>query len=183
MKHPFKSFSFGLLIYLLLLSIFGFIVYKVTKAPEVQVVVEAELINQEPQHEEPQTETAKEEPKIEESIIDNQKFKKSKERKVEPKADKYSKEERKNAEIVKRSDPIYQPLPSIPNEFRYETLNTIAKGRFYVNAQGNVTKVALIKPCSEPKLNHILLKQLKKWKFKEGTVAFVQDINVTFKVE
>jgi outer membrane biosynthesis protein TonB len=180
MKHPFKSFSFGLIIYLLLILAFGFIVYKVVKAPEANVVVEAEMINQEANHEEPK---AEEEILQEKSIVENKKFKKAKKPKVEPKAEEYSKEEKQAIEIAKRAEPIYQPLPAIPNELRYEALNTTAKGRFYVDAKGNVLKVELINPCNEPKLNFLLLKQLKKWKFEAGTISFVQDINVTFKVE
>ncbi len=79
--------------------------------------------------------------------------------------------------------PIYQPLPAIPDELRSEAFNSFAIARFYINQEGSVDNVELIKPCANPKLNQLLLKSLKKWKFSSKNKSSHQDIKVTFEVK
>lgn len=79
--------------------------------------------------------------------------------------------------------PLYQTLPAIPDDLRQEAFNSYAMARFYISSGGMVTNVELIKPCNNPKLNSLLLKSLKKWKFSAQNEARMQDIRVTFAVE
>ncbi len=185
MKHTIKSFS-GLLLIIALLGIFGFVIFKVTKTPtqETSVKAEAELVNEEPQAEEEKTaEDIKSESTVQEANGDNGQKVLAKIKKAKAKSAAANKRKQQKIEIARRSTPIYQPLPLIPNDLRYEALKTQARARFYVAVDGSVTKIEFVKPCNEPKLNHLLEKSLLKWKFKPGTISFVQDINVTFKVE
>jgi len=178
MKNSIKSLSFALLLSLIV----GLVVYQVTKnqTPNAEIKVEAELTNQEPQQEEVKTaEDIKNNVTVKEISKDGKVLAKIK--KTKSKSELMHKKQQQ--EIASRAQPIYQPLPSIPNDLRYEALKTQAKAKFYIAANGEVTKVEFIKPANEPKLNYLLQKSLLKWKFKSGTISFVQDINVTFKVE
>lgn len=78
---------------------------------------------------------------------------------------------------------ISQPLPQIPNDLRKEAFETKAIARFYILASGEVDKVELIKMANNPKLNFLLLKSLKNWRFEEGSQNLTQDIDVTFEVK
>ncbi len=80
-----------------------------------------------------------------------------------------------------------RPLPEIPEDLRQEAFNSYAIARFYIAADGDI-KVELIKHCSNPRLNKLLLQSLQKWKFSPASfggvpVDSVQDIKVNFKVE
>ena len=82
---------------------------------------------------------------------------------------------------------VARPLPEIPEELRDEAFNSYAIARFYIAADGSTT-VELIKPCNNPRLNQLLLQNLRKWKFAPASVAGVatastQDVKVNFKVE
>ena len=79
--------------------------------------------------------------------------------------------------------PIFQPLPAIPDDLRAEAFSSYAIARFYIAPDGAVEKVELIKPCNNPKLNQLLLKSLKKWKFNKGDEARSKDIKVSFDVK
>jgi protein TonB len=76
----------------------------------------------------------------------------------------------------------YRPLPQIPDDLRQEAFKSYAIARFNINLDGLAT-VELIQPCSNPKLNYLLLKSLRKWKFTNINRATIQDIRVEFKVE
>lgn len=176
MKHPIK-----IIVYIVLLALFGFVIYKVTRTPENSVKVEAGLAGQEPQQEEVKAEDVTSESTVKEAVVANQSVDKAK--KAKKSKGKTSLKSRQQAEIARRAVATFQPLPTIPEELRYEALKTQAKARLFVNANGEVTTVEFIKPSNEPKLNHLLERSLRKWKFKPGTISFIQDINVTFKVE
>lgn len=189
MKHSIKSLSFALLLSLVV----GLVVYQVTKnsVPETALKVEAELANQEPQQQEEvktaedvtSTSTVKESGSVSNEATKDGCKTLAKIKKPKAKSAASNKKQQQKIEIARRAEPIYQPLPLIPNELRREALKTQAKARFYIAANGEVTKVEFVKPANEPKLNHLLQKNLLKWKFKPGTISFVQDINVTFRVE
>ncbi len=83
----------------------------------------------------------------------------------------------------KKSLPLFNPLPQIPDDLRDEAFNSEAVARFYVASDGSVSRVELIKPCANPKLNHLLLKSLKSWKFSSGQSPSTQDIRVNFLVK
>ena len=84
---------------------------------------------------------------------------------------------------AQKTVPVFNPLPQIPAELRDEAFVSDAVARFYVDAAGNVTRVELIKPCSNPRLNNLLLKSLHAWKFSAANKDSTQDIRVNFKVE
>ncbi|NBV06919.1 MAG: energy transducer TonB [Proteobacteria bacterium] len=78
---------------------------------------------------------------------------------------------------------VANPLPEIPQDLRTEAFESSAIARFYIDANGQVTKVELIKPCANPRLNNLLLKSLRKWEFSKNSTSSIQDIRVKFKVE
>ncbi|HLK86768.1 MAG TPA: hypothetical protein VKT27_09700 [Candidatus Binataceae bacterium] len=59
---------------------------------------------------------------------------------------------------------IYSPAPEIPDDLREETFNTEAIAHFDVSYDGKV-KVTLVKPTANPRLNEILLRTLRQWRF------------------
>lgn len=86
-------------------------------------------------------------------------------------------------EVSKKVEPIYNPLPQIPDYLRQEAFESSAVARFYIASDGTVLKVDLIKPCANPRLNHLLLKSLKNWKFTSGSIDSTQEIRVNFSVQ
>jgi len=85
--------------------------------------------------------------------------------------------------VSKKVEPIYNPLPQIPDDLRQEAFESSAVARFYIASDGKVLKVDLIKPCANPKLNHLLLKSLKNWKFASSSIDSTQEIQVNFSVQ
>lgn len=78
---------------------------------------------------------------------------------------------------------LYRPLPQIPRNLRKEAFSTKARAKFYVQQDGTVKKIELAKPASNPRLNFLLMKELKKWKFEKSTQDFEVEVNVSFKVK
>jgi outer membrane biosynthesis protein TonB len=78
--------------------------------------------------------------------------------------------------------PIYQPLPDIPEELRYQFLKTQAIAKFYINANGTIDKVELLKPSSSVKINYLLLQSLKQWQFPPSNKNSTQEIKIDFQV-
>ncbi|MBU6338449.1 MAG: hypothetical protein KGQ36_00525 [Rickettsiales bacterium] len=91
--------------------------------------------------------------------------------------DKNNNSDSQNKVLVK-----YGPLPKIPDHLRDEAFNSFAIARFYINEDGSA-RAELIKPCTNPELNYLLLKSLQKWKFAESNKESIQDIKVNFTVE
>ncbi len=91
-------------------------------------------------------------------------------------------EENEAKHSTKNLEPTFHPLPQIPEELRVEAFNSKAVARFYVAASGEVLRVELIQPCANPKLNSLLLKSLKRWKFSAANSDSTQDIAVNFSV-
>ncbi len=85
--------------------------------------------------------------------------------------------------VSKKIEPIYNPLPQIPDDLRQEAFESSAVARFYIASDGTVSKVDLIKPCANPRLNHLLLKSLKNWKFSSSSIDSTQEIRVNFSVQ
>lgn len=84
---------------------------------------------------------------------------------------------------TKNAGPIYNPLPQIPDDLRVEAFKSEAIAHFHIDAAGNVEHVELTKYCANPRINALLLKSLKSWRFKALGVATTQEIKVKFKVE
>jgi protein TonB len=59
---------------------------------------------------------------------------------------------------------IIRPMPQIPDDLREGAFNSSALARFHVAADGSA-EVELARPTPDPRLNHILLDSLKKWRF------------------
>jgi len=79
--------------------------------------------------------------------------------------------------------PLHQPLPEIPDELRYDFLNSQIIAKFYIDENGMVYDVLLIQPSSVPKLNFLLKKSLLKWRFPAKNQTYFQIIAVNFLVE
>jgi outer membrane biosynthesis protein TonB len=91
-------------------------------------------------------------------------------------------EEKMGKHSVQNLEPTFHPLPQIPEELRFEAFNSEALARFHIAANGEVLRVELIKPCANPKLNSLLLKSLKRWRFSVSNSDSTQDIRVNFLV-
>lgn len=79
---------------------------------------------------------------------------------------------------------IYHPLPEIPGELRREAFNSYAIARFYIAEDGSVANVDLIKPCANPRLNHLLMQKLKMWKFSTAkSYKKTRDVKIFFEVK
>jgi protein TonB len=118
-------------------------------------------------------------------IKENSTGKKAEEEKIEPPSANSEKELKTESEnkISTKLLPLYQPLPEIPDDLRQEAFDSFAVARFYISQNGIVTKVDLLTPCKNSKLNQLLLKSLYNWKFNPSIKPWTQDIRVTFKVE
>ena len=184
MKKPFTSLAVGFVIYFLLLAIFAFVFFKKFSAPQVALEIDAAMIGNEAAHEKSKSKLEKEAELQKIPSKENIK-EKSQEEKLEPHDAKSHQEEEGEFQKIttKKIPPIFQPLPEIPEELRFEAFQSKAVARFYVDKAGNVVRVELVKPCNNPKLNQLLLKSLKKWKFEATRTGFVQEITVTFLVE
>ena len=82
---------------------------------------------------------------------------------------------------------IFRPKPEIPDDLKEEAFSSAALARFHVAADGSV-EVELVRPTPDPRLNHILLETLKKWRFMPAImngkpVATTQDLTVNFEVK
>jgi len=182
MQRPFLSFAVGFLVYFLLLGFFAFVFFKKLQMPQVTLEVDADLVCDVSAHE--KSKSREEKSDLEKISSEKNAQKKSSEEKLEPnKANAENEENEAQKNSAKKIPPLFQPLPEIPQELRYEAFNSKAVARFYVDAAGNVARVELITPTSNPKLNQLLLKSLRKWKFASSRIGVTQDIVVTFKVE
>jgi periplasmic protein TonB len=63
---------------------------------------------------------------------------------------------------------IYAPIPTIPDELREDTYETVAVAHFKVSYEGNV-EVFLTTPTSNSRLNQILIDTLERWRFSPAT--------------
>lgn len=161
MKFPFLSFTFSILIWLIIIAAFSFNFSK-DEINKTSIEVDA-------------------------SIIDEVSKQIKSERKIVEKSneDSVKKTEQKENSLAKNADKaaiVARPLPEIPQELRQEAFNSFAIARFDIKKDGSFS-VELIKPCNNPRLNQLLLKSLKKWQFAESKQDHIQDIRVNFKVE
>ena len=84
---------------------------------------------------------------------------------------------------AKKIAPLFQPLPEIPLDMRSEFFSTKIIAKFYIKKDGSVSAVELLEISHNPRLNLLLLKSLKKWRFEPSNHDFEQIINVKFAVE
>jgi hypothetical protein len=182
MKYPCVSFICGILLYLILVFLISFSFFQKNEAPLVSLTIDANMIGEINAH---QISKAKEQKSQNlEKISQEKKYQKSLEEKIEPSDENPALEEKEEFKnISQKIAPIYQPLPKIPDELRHEAFNSRAVARFFVLKNGVVKTVELIRPSASPKLNYLLLKSLHEWKFPANSSGFIQEINVTFRVE
>ncbi len=168
MRFPFASFSAAFLIWIFLLVIFSGVIFTklipLAKIQPISLTIDAAMIG---------------EVEKEKKSAENSSAEKGDQKKIEKK---FSAEKNQNA-VQKKVIPLFNPLPKIPDDLREEAFSSEATARFHVAPNGSVTNVELIKPCQNPRLNNLLLKSLKNWKFESSTAGFTQDIRVTFSVE
>lgn len=164
MRFPFASFTAAFLIWFLLITIFSGAFFTKSKILPISLTIDAAMIG----------EVEKEKKSAENFLAKEGDQKKSEE--------KFSAEKNQNA-VQKKVIPLFNPLPKIPDDLREEAFRSEAIARFHIASNGSVANVELIKPCQNPRLNNLLLKSLRNWKFEPSTAGFTQDIRVTFSVE
>ena len=89
----------------------------------------------------------------------------------------------KNNLEAQKVAPLYQPLPEIPFDMRSEAFSTKIIAKFYIEKDGSVSDVELLEISHNPRLNLLLLKSLKKWRFEPSGQSLTQVINVKFAVQ
>jgi TonB family protein len=176
MQNPFFSFVVAFLIWISCVAIFSFSIFKKTEIPNIAIEIDASMLG---------------EVNREQKIPKNFPVKKPDSEKISD----LKKDQQKDLQhdhhledvtekiASTKLKAIFNPLPSIPYDLREEAFVSEALARFYINADGSVAKVELIKPCINPRLNNLLLKSLRSWKFVANSVDSTQDIRVSFKVE
>jgi TonB family protein len=172
MEKPISSFIFSLFFWLLFLTAIGILIKDQNEIISVSINLDASSIKSE-------FEEVSAGKKIKENEHSEDHGNKSKETEKEENLQNLENNQNKN-NISK--DAIYQPLPQIPNELRSEALRTYAIARFYLDENGSVIKVELIKPSSNFELDVLLIKSLKKWKFNPNSEK-TKEIKVHFLVE
>lgn len=162
------GFTFSVLIHLLLIVIFGFSFFREKPIPPSTVVIDVVMIG---------------DVKKEKKITQNHHGQKTVKDDGNRPRHYHNQTENQATDAVKKVVPVANPLPQIPEDLRAEAFQSEAIARFYIDATGNVEKVDLVKPCANPRLNNLLLKSLRQWKFTPTENSSTQDIKVRFRVE
>jgi hypothetical protein len=170
MQKPLTSFAFAILIWLIILSGFSLSIFRKSPSPEIALEIDAQMIG----------ELVEERKPAKKSNLKTLKADKSSDLKT---AKKVFQHDHHFAETKEKIAPIFNPLPQIPDDLREEAFASEAIARFYISSEGVVLRVELIKPCASPKLNFLLLKSLKKWRFANSATKSTQDIQVNFLVK
>ncbi len=179
MSHSFKSLLLSLIVWILLILCLTYSKQKITKQPQTFSEINAFLIG--------------------EDELENRSRNRSGQEMVRSKNETESdyhhvaegeNHAEKNKGVVASEfaiKPIFQPLPNIPDELRERAFHSDAIVRFHIAADGSVTKVELIKPSFNNRLDEMLLRSLRRWKFSAASSGEVkvsiQDIRVRFLVE
>lgn len=175
MQKPLLSFLTGFLIWLLLITAFTYTIFKSSQQPQESLEIDAASFG----------EIIQETPPAQNSAIPKPDPDQSSDLKKDE-AKKLPHEHHLSDKVVKaapvKTTPLFFPLPKIPDDLREEAFKSEAIARFYIASDGSVLNVELIKPCANPRLNHLLLESLKLWKFTTGTSDRMQDVQVRFEV-
>lgn len=181
MYRPFLSYSLAIFIFgILLLFDFNYSSKLVTQPP-ISLQIDTQLYDIKLSNNQHQHESSK-------KIANNSKTNKHSKNHVESDEDINQKQQqiqkiKATNNINTNVKSIYQPLPEIPEDLRLEAMKTIAIARFYIDNNGLITNVELIQPCKSPKLNYLLIKNLKQWKFNASNESSIQDIKISFEVK
>lgn len=157
MTNPRLSFSIAFLIWFFLIAAFSFSIFTKSQIQPLSLTIDAAMLEEVSQK--------KESAKIKKEIA----------------ADAATSDVQKKA--AKKAVPLFSPLPKIPDDLRSEAFRSEAIARFHIASNGSVTNVELIKPCSNPRLNHLLLRSLRHWKFSPNSQNYSQEIRVNFEVK
>ncbi|BBO99772.1 energy transducer TonB [Sulfuriferula nivalis] len=82
---------------------------------------------------------------------------------------------------------LYQPKPKLSEDLLDATMHAVVMARFHIAADGSVT-VELTQPAPDPRVNQLILKTLRTWRFFPAMqagkpVASVQEIKVAIDVD
>jgi TonB family protein len=164
MRFPFVSFLAAFLIWIFLIVIFSGVIFTKSDILPISLTIDAAMVG---------------EMEKEKKSAENFSTEKGDRKKIE---EKFSAEKNQNA-VQKKVTPLFAPLPKIPDDLRNETFASEAIARFHIAPDGSVTNVELIKHCSNPRLNQLLLRSLRNWKFVSNSQSYTQEIRVNFEVE
>lgn len=182
MHYPFSSFSISIIIFTAGIFIVGVFTHQYQIAPEVSIEIDAEMIGESNIYEENSTfEKGEQKLNFADSFNKN-----ASHQHLKNFEDKPIKDKKPNSLINLNSQkilPLYQPLPEIPEELRYQIFSSIITAKFYIDEDGFVYEVELVNPSNIPKLNSLLSNALMRWKFPKKGEKFQQIINVEFIVE
>ncbi len=79
--------------------------------------------------------------------------------------------------------PIYNALPTIPDDLRKERAKFKILVGFSVSQEGVVSNVKLIRATPNPRINKLLIESLYNWRFKKTRKPFYKEIIINFIVE
>ena len=184
MIYPLRSYALAILCYLSIIIFIGFKEKNIDKNPLISLEIEADFIGITNQHQEKSTmQKEKNINKIQLPQISKKEFNEKQE--IEPKHENKALEttNSKNNLDAKKVTPLFQPLPEIPFDMRSEAFSTKIIAKFYIEKDGSVSDVELLEISHNPRLNLLLLKSLKKWRFEPSSQALTQVINVKFAVQ
>jgi outer membrane biosynthesis protein TonB len=183
MLYPIRSYALAILCYLSIIIFIGFKEKNIDKNPIISLEIEADFVGIINQHQEKST--MQKENNINKIMlpqISKKEFNEKQE--IEPKQENKALEttNSKNNLEAKKISPLFQPLPEIPLDMRNEAFSAKIIAKFYIEKDGSVSDVELLEISHNPRLNLLLLKSLKKWRFEASNQALTQIINVKFVV-
>lgn len=178
MYRPFLSYSLAILCYGLILLASVFFYQNQQTQPKISLQIDAKIFDQIQHGNDHQHEFSK---KI--SKEHNNKAQHHHNHLEGKKPDLVQQKNPDRSNIAKNLAPLYQPLPDIPEELRFEAMRTTALARFNIKSDGNVESVKLITASNSPKLNYLLVKSLKQWRFPPASNNSSQEISITFEVK
>jgi TonB family protein len=184
MLYPFRSYALAFLCYLSIIIFIGLKEKNIEIKPLISLEIEADFIGVVNQHQEKSTmQKEKNINKILLPQISKKAF--NEKQQIEPKHENKALEttNSQNNLDAKKIAPLFQPLPEIPLDMRNEAFSAKIIAKFYIEKDGNVSNVELLEVSHNPRLNLLLLKSLKKWRFEPSNQALTQIINVKFAVE
>jgi len=184
MIYPLRSYAIAILCYLSIIIFIGLKEKNSEKNPLISLEIEADFVGIINQHQEKSTmQKEKNINKIQLPQISKKEF--NEKQQIEPKQENKALEttNSKNNLEAKKIAPLFQPLPEIPLDMRNEAFSAKIIAKFYIEKDGSVSDVELLEISHNPRLNFLLLKSLKKWRFEGSDQDFEQIINVKFAVQ
>lgn len=184
MLYPFRSYTLAFLCYLSIIIFISLKEKNIEIKPLISLEIEADFIGLINQHQEKSTiQKEKNINKILLPQISKKEF--NQKQQIEPKQENKALETTNSLNNLeaKKIAPLFQPLPEIPLDMRNEAFSAKIIAKFYIEKDGSVSDVELLEISHNPRLNLLLLKSLKKWRFEPSNQALTQIINVKFAVE